>query len=161
MRWRCRSNLAFQPARSFLRLPVFDPSDPSTRIDFRARRLSATIRCGFMSMELCCRPRPFSRASRPCRRRISFLYRHWRHQAELSGNNNFSPGGAMLWCSNFTESFQKRRADPEQRIFSSPRSGVGTVDPRTRQQQVSARFKINDQLFLVGDVGVGATIAAW
>ena len=32
---------------------------------------------------------------------------------------------------------------------------VGTVDPRTGQQQATARFKINDQFVLLGDLGVG------
>jgi hypothetical protein len=31
---------------------------------------------------------------------------------------------------------------------------LGTVDPRTGQQQATVRFKISDQIVLTGDVGV-------
>jgi len=30
-----------------------------------------------------------------------------------------------------------------------------TVDPRTQQQQATARLKLNEQFVLMGDVGVG------
>jgi hypothetical protein len=32
---------------------------------------------------------------------------------------------------------------------------VGTIDPRTGRQQVTARFKIDEHFVLVGDVGIG------
>jgi len=32
---------------------------------------------------------------------------------------------------------------------------VGLIDPRTGRQQASARFRINDQFVIVGDLGGG------
>jgi hypothetical protein len=32
---------------------------------------------------------------------------------------------------------------------------MGTPDPRTGQQSATARFKINDQFVLIGDLGLG------
>jgi hypothetical protein len=39
-------------------------------------------------------------------------------------------------------------------VFNRLSVDVGTVDPRTGQQQATARFRINDQFVVVGDIGV-------
>jgi hypothetical protein len=40
-------------------------------------------------------------------------------------------------------------------VFDRLDVDVGRVDPRTGQQQATARLKINNHFVLVGDVGVG------
>jgi hypothetical protein len=39
-------------------------------------------------------------------------------------------------------------------VFNRLDLDLGTVDPRTGQQQATVRFKITDQIVLTGDVGV-------
>ncbi len=78
-------------------------------------------------------------------------------RAELSGNNNVLAGrAAMLLVQQlYRKIFKKGEPTQSNAFFNRLNLDVGTVDPRTGQQQVSARFKINDQFVLVGDVGVG------
>ncbi len=78
-------------------------------------------------------------------------------RAELSGNNNVLAGrAAMLLVQQlYRKIFKKGEPTQSNAFFNRLDLDVGTVDPRTGQQQVSARFKINDQFVLVGDVGVG------
>jgi hypothetical protein len=78
-------------------------------------------------------------------------------RAELSGNNNVLAGrAAMLLVQQlYRKVFKKGEPTQSNAFFNRLNLDVGTVDPRTGQQQVSARFKINDQFVLVGDVGVG------
>jgi hypothetical protein len=78
-------------------------------------------------------------------------------RAELSGNNNVLAGrAAMLLVQQlYRKIFKKGEPTQSNAFFNRLALDVGTVDPRTGQQQVSARFKINDQFVLVGDVGVG------
>ena len=40
-------------------------------------------------------------------------------------------------------------------VFDRLDVSFGTVDPRTQQQQATARLKLNEQFVLMGDVGVG------
>jgi TamB, inner membrane protein subunit of TAM complex len=78
-------------------------------------------------------------------------------RAELSGNNNVLAGrAAMLLVQQlYRKIFKKGEPTQSNAFFNRLDLDVGTIDPRTGQQQVSARFKINDQFVLVGDVGVG------
>jgi hypothetical protein len=75
---------------------------------------------------------------------------------ELSGNNNVLAGrAAMLLVQQLYRKIVKK-GEPTQSnaFFNRLDLDLGTVDPRTGQQQATARFKINDRLVLVGDVGV-------
>jgi len=78
-------------------------------------------------------------------------------RAELSGGSNVLAGrAAMLLVQQlYRKIFKKGEPTQSNAFFNRLNLDVGTVDPRTGQQQVSARFKINDQFVLVGDVGVG------
>jgi hypothetical protein len=78
-------------------------------------------------------------------------------RAELSGGSNILAGrAAMLLVQQlYRKIFKKGEPTQSNAFFNRLNLDVGTVDPRTGQQQVSARFKINDQFVLVGDVGVG------
>jgi autotransporter translocation and assembly factor TamB len=75
---------------------------------------------------------------------------------ELSGNNNVLAGrAAMLLVQQLYRKIVKK-GEPTQSnaFFNRLDLNVGTIDPRTGQQQATARFKINDRLVLTGDVGV-------
>ena len=76
---------------------------------------------------------------------------------ELTGNNNVIAGrAAMLLVQQlYRKVFKKGEATQSNSVFDRLDLDVGTVDPRTGQQQAVARFKINDQFVVVGDVGVG------
>jgi len=77
-------------------------------------------------------------------------------RAELSGNNNVLAGrAAMLMVQQLYRKIVKK-GEPTQSnaFFNRLDLDVGQVDPRTGKQQASARFKINDQFVIVGDLGV-------
>src|SRR2546430_14883915 len=68
-------------------------------------------------------------------------------RAELSGNNNVLAGrAAMLLVQQlYSKIFKKGEPTQSNTAFNRLDLDVGTVDPRTGQQQVSARFKISDR----------------
>jgi TamB, inner membrane protein subunit of TAM complex len=76
---------------------------------------------------------------------------------ELSGNNNVLAGrAAMLLVQQlYRKVFKKGQATQSNSVFDRLSLDVGTVDPRTGQQQATARLKINDQFVVLGDLGVG------
>jgi len=78
-------------------------------------------------------------------------------RAELSGNSNVLAGrAAMLLVQQlYRKIFKKGETTQSNTVFNRLDLDAGTVDPRTGRQQVSARFKINDQFVMVGDIGIG------
>ena len=76
---------------------------------------------------------------------------------ELTGNNNVLAGRAasLLVQQVYRKVFKKGQSTQSNSVFDRLDLDVGTVDPRTGQQQATARFKINDQFVVVGDLGVG------
>src|SRR5205823_12638439 len=76
---------------------------------------------------------------------------------ELSGNSNVLAGrAAMLLVQQlYRKIFKKGEPAQSNTVFNRLDVDVGTVDPGTGQQQVSARFKVNDQFVIVGDIGIG------
>ena len=78
-------------------------------------------------------------------------------RSELSGRGNVLAGrAAMLLVQQlYRKVFKKGEPTQSNTVFNRLDLDVGTVDPRTGRQQVSARFKISDQFVLVGDVGLG------
>src|SRR6266446_3541137 len=77
-------------------------------------------------------------------------------RAELSGNNNVLAGRAatLLVQQLYRKIFKKGEPTQSNAFFNRLDLDVGQVDPRTGKQQASARFKINDQFVIVGDLGV-------
>lgn len=75
---------------------------------------------------------------------------------QLTGNNNVLAGrAAMLLVQQvYRKVFKKGQATQTNSVFDRFDLDVGTVDPRTGQQQATARFKINNQFVVVGDLGV-------
>jgi autotransporter translocation and assembly factor TamB len=77
-------------------------------------------------------------------------------RAELSGGNVLAGRAGMLLVQQlYRKIFKKGEPTQSNTAFNRLDLDVGTVDPRTGRQQVSARFRISDQVVLVGDVGVG------
>jgi hypothetical protein len=76
---------------------------------------------------------------------------------ELTGNNNVLAGrAAMLLVQQlYRKVFKKGEGTQSSSVFDRLDLDIGTVDPRTGQQQAIARFKINDQFVVLGDLGVG------
>ncbi len=76
---------------------------------------------------------------------------------ELTGSNNVLAGRAatLLVQQLYRKIFKKGQPTQSNSVFDRMDLDVGTVDPRTGQQQATARLKINDQFVFVGDVGVG------
>ena len=76
---------------------------------------------------------------------------------ELTGNNNVLAGrAAMLLVQQlYRKVFKKGQGTQSSSVFDRLDLDVGTVDPRTGQQQAIARFKVNEQFVVLGDLGVG------
>ena len=76
---------------------------------------------------------------------------------ELTGSNNVLAGRAAMLLGQqlYRKIFKKGEPTQTNSVFDRLDVDVGTVDPRTGQQQATARFKINDQFVFVGDIGVG------
>jgi hypothetical protein len=76
---------------------------------------------------------------------------------ELTGNNNVLAGrAATLFVTQlYRKVFKKGQATRSDTLFDRLDVDFGTVDPRTGQQQATARLKLNDQFVLMGDLGVG------
>jgi hypothetical protein len=74
---------------------------------------------------------------------------------ELSTGNVLAGRAAMLLVQQLYRKIAKKGEPTDSNtVFNRMDLDLGTVDPRTGQQQVTARFKITDQLVLTGDVGV-------
>ncbi len=76
---------------------------------------------------------------------------------ELTASNNVLAGRAAMLLGQqlYRKIFKKGQPTQSNSVFDRLDVDVGTVDPRTGQQQAIARYKINDQFVVVGDIGVG------
>jgi autotransporter translocation and assembly factor TamB len=76
---------------------------------------------------------------------------------ELTGSNNVLAGrAAMLLVQQLYRKVFKKGASPQSNsVFDRLDVDFGQVDPKTGQQTATARFKINQNFVLVGDLGVG------
>ena len=74
---------------------------------------------------------------------------------ELSTGNVLAGRAAMLLVQQlYRKVVKKGEPTDSNTVFNKLDLDLGTVDPRTGQQQATVRFKITDQLVLTGDVGV-------
>ena len=74
---------------------------------------------------------------------------------ELSTGNVLAGRAAMLLVQQLYRKIVKKGEPTDSNtVFNRLDLNLGTVDPRTGQQQATVRFKISDQLVLTGDVGV-------
>jgi autotransporter translocation and assembly factor TamB len=76
---------------------------------------------------------------------------------ELVGNNSVLAGrAAMLLIQQlYRKVFKKGEPTKSNSVFDRLQVDVGNVDPRTGQQTATARFKLNEQFVLIGDLDVG------
>jgi TamB, inner membrane protein subunit of TAM complex len=74
---------------------------------------------------------------------------------ELSTGNVLAGRAAMLLVQQlYRKIVKKGEATESNTVFNRLDLDLGTVDPRTGQQQATVRFKIDNHLVLTGDVGV-------
>ena len=74
---------------------------------------------------------------------------------ELSSSNVLAGRAAILLVQQlYRKVFKKGQPTETNPVFNRLDLDLGTIDPRTGQQQATVRFKINDQFVLTGDVGV-------
>lgn len=76
---------------------------------------------------------------------------------ELIGNNSVLAGRAVMLLVQqlYRKTFKKGEPTKSNSVFNKLDVDVGNVDPRTGQQTVTARVRLNDQFILIGDLGVG------
>jgi autotransporter translocation and assembly factor TamB len=76
---------------------------------------------------------------------------------QLTGNNNVLAGrAAMLLVQQlYRKAFNKGQGPQNSSVFDRLDVDIGQTDPRTGQQQATARFKVDDHFVLVGDLDVG------
>jgi autotransporter translocation and assembly factor TamB len=74
---------------------------------------------------------------------------------ELSTGNVLAGRAAMLLVQQLYRKIVKKGEPTESNtVFNRLALDLGTIDPRTGQQQATVRFKIDDHFLLTGDVGV-------
>jgi autotransporter translocation and assembly factor TamB len=74
---------------------------------------------------------------------------------ELSTGNVLAGRAAMLLVQQLYRKIVKKGEPTESNtVFNRLNLDLGTIDPRTGQQQATVRFKVNDNIVLTGDVGV-------
>ena len=74
---------------------------------------------------------------------------------ELSTGNVLAGRAAMLLVQQLYRKIVKKGEPTDSNtVFNRLDLDLGTVDPRTGQQQATVRFKVTDQIMLTGDVGV-------
>ena len=78
---------------------------------------------------------------------------------ELAGNNNVlaSRAGMLLVQQLYRKIFRTGQGTQSSSVFDRLDVDAGQTDPRTGQQQATARFKLNNHFVLVGDVEVGGS----
>ena len=137
----------------------FDPSDPlNPKIDMHGRSVirDYTINVYIYGRTLAPEAIFTSEPPLPQEEIISLLATGTTRE-QLTGNNNVLAGrAAMLLVQQlYRKVFKKGQGTQSSSVFDRLDLDVGTVDPRTGQQQATARFKLNDQFVLLGDLGVG------
>jgi autotransporter translocation and assembly factor TamB len=75
---------------------------------------------------------------------------------ELTGNNNVlaSRAATLLVQQLYRKIFKKTGETQSSSVFDRLDLDVGQTDPRTGQREATARFKLNDQFVLTGDLDV-------
>ncbi len=137
----------------------FDPSDSfNPRIDLQGTSLirDYTVRVYVYGNSLSPQAIFTSEPPLPQEEIISLLATGTTRQ-ELTGSGNVLAGrAAMLVLQQlYRKIFKKGEPTQSNSVFDRLQLDVGTIDPRTGREQATARFKINENWVLVGDIGVG------
>lgn len=137
----------------------FDPSDPlNPKIDMHGKSVIRDYTINVYIYGTSLSPEAIFTSEPPlAQEEIISLLATGTTREELTGNNNVLAGrAAMLLVQQlYRKAFKKGQGTQSSSVFDRLDLDVGTVDPRTGQQQAIARFKVNDQFVLLGDVGVG------
>ena len=137
----------------------FDPSDPlNPKIDMHGRSVIRDYTINVYIYGTTLAPEAIFTSEPPLpQEEIISLLATGATREELTGNNNVLAGrAAMLLVQQlYRKVFKKGQGTQSSSVFDRLDLDVGTVDPRTGQQQATARFKINDQFVVLGDLGVG------
>ena len=80
--------------------------------------------------------------------------------ANLSNGNALAGRAAVLVLQQLYHKFFKSKpaSDNNESFVSRFKVDVGGVDPRTGQQEISSRFKLSEDFYLIGDLDVGGDI---
>ena len=137
----------------------FDPSDPlNPKIDLHGTSVirDYTIHVYVYGRSLSPEAVFTSEPPLPQEEIISLLATGTTRQ-ELTGNNNVLAGRAamLLFQQLYRKVFKKGESTKSNTVFDRLEVDAGQVDPRTGQQTATARFKINQQFVLIGDIEVG------
>jgi hypothetical protein len=137
----------------------FDPSDPlNPKIDMHGKSVIRDYTINVYIYGTSLAPQAIFTSEPPLpQEEIISLLATGATREELTGNNNVLAGrAAMLLIQQvYRKTFKKGQGTQSSSVFDRLDLDVGTVDPRTGQQQATARFKVNDQFVVLGDVGVG------
>ncbi|MGZ4983448.1 MAG: translocation/assembly module TamB domain-containing protein, partial [Chthoniobacterales bacterium] len=86
---------------------------------------------------------------------ISLLATGTTREELLSGGNVLAGRAIMLLGQElYRKVFKKGQATQPNSVFDKLQVDVGNVDPRTGQQTATARFRVNEKIQLIGDIGV-------
>jgi hypothetical protein len=137
----------------------FDPSDSfNPKIDLQATSLirDYTVHVYVFGTSLAPEAVFSSEPPLPQEEIISLLATGTTRQ-ELIGNNSVLAGrAAMLLIQQlYRNVFKKGEPTKSNSVFNKLDVDVGNVDPRTGQQTVTARLRLNEQFMLIGDLEVG------
>src|SRR5207302_11368604 len=125
-----------------------DPSDPfNPKIDMHGRSVSRDYTINVYIYGTTLAPQAIFTSEPPLpQEEIISLLATGTTREELTGNNNVLAGrAAMLLVQQlYRKVFKKGQGTQSSSVFDRLDLDVGTVDPRTGQQQAIARFKIND-----------------
>ncbi|MDQ2919313.1 MAG: hypothetical protein M3R10_05495, partial [Verrucomicrobiota bacterium] len=73
----------------------------------------------------------------------------------LSGGNVLAGRAVMLLGQElYRKIFKKGQTTKPNSVFDKLQVDVGNVDPRTGQQTATARFRVNEKVQLIGEIGV-------
>jgi len=137
----------------------FDPTDPlNPKIDMHGRSVIRDYTINVYIYGTTLAPEAIFTSEPPLpQEEIISLLATGTTREELTGNNNVLAGRAatLLVQQLYRKVFKKGQGTQSSSVFDRLDLDVGTVDPRTGQQQATARFKINDQFVVLGDLGVG------
>jgi len=137
----------------------FEPSDPlNPKIDMHGRSVIRDYTINVYIYGTTLAPEAIFTSEPPLpQEEIISLLATGTTREQLTGNNNVLAGrAAMLLVQQlYRKVFKKGQGTQSSSVFDRLDLDVGTVDPRTGQQQATARFKLNDQFVLLGDLGVG------
>ncbi len=137
----------------------FEPSDPlNPKMDIHGKSVIRDYRINVYIYGTSLAPEAIFTSEPPLpQEEIISLLATGTTREELTGNNNVLAGRAatLLFQQLYRKVFKKGQGTQSSSVFDRLDLDVGTVDPRTGQQQAIARFKINDQFVLLGDLGVG------